>query len=204
MAKTHDAERAGIERRAKIVNAALTLFATQGYRGTSLMAVAEAAGITQSGLLHHFSTKQALLAEVLAERDRQTFDAVEIGRDYSGPAVLRALEIVHDIVERSRGNRELTRLGHLGAFGSNEIPEIALAWARERTRTFHANLSALVAEGIAVGDVRADADPDAVASLVIATISGLEEQWLLDESFDMLGAVRAFVRLLRHDLLVTP
>lgn len=202
MAKTRDAERAGVERRAKIVGAALTLFAMQGYRGTSLAAVAEAAGITQSGLLHHFATKEALLAEVLAERDQQTFDAVEINREYEGPAILRALEIVYEIVARSRRNRELTRLGHLGVFGSNDVPELALDWAKERARTFRTNLVGVVEESIAAGDVRADADPTAVASLIIGTIAGLEEQWLLDESFDMLGAMRAFVRMLSRDLIV--
>jgi AcrR family transcriptional regulator len=202
MAKTHDAERAGAARRAKIVSAALTLFAVQGYRGTSLAAVAKQAGITQSGLLHHFPTKEALLAEVLAERDRQTFDAVEVGREYEGPAMVRALEIVYDMVRRSRQNRELTRMGHLGTFGSNDIPEIALEWARERVRTFRAHLAAVVKEGVATGHVRADADPTAVASLIIGTITGLEEQWLLDESFDMVAAMGAFTRILRRDLII--
>ncbi|MFI7689916.1 TetR/AcrR family transcriptional regulator [Nonomuraea sp. NPDC049655] len=202
MAKTHDAERAGAARRAKIVSAALTLFAVQGYRGTSLAAIAKQAGITQSGLLHHFPTKEALLAEVLAERDRQTFDAVEVGREYEGPAMVRALEIVDDMVRRSRQNRELTRMGHLGAFGSNDLPEIALEWARERVRTFRAHLAAVVKEGVATGHVRADADPPAVASLIIGTITGLEEQWLLDESFDMVAAMGAFIRILRRDLII--
>lgn len=202
MARTRDAERAGAERRAKIVSAALSLFAAQGYRGTSLGAVAEAAGITQSGLLHHFRSKEALLAAVLAERDRQTFDALEVGRAYEGPAIGRALEVVHDLVERSGRDRELTRLGHLGTFGSGDIPQLALDWARERVRTFRANLAAVVAEGVEAGDVRADADPEAVAALIVATIAGLEEQWLLDEAFDMIGATRAFTEILRRDLII--
>ncbi|MFI6317752.1 TetR/AcrR family transcriptional regulator [Nonomuraea sp. NPDC050556] len=202
MARTRDAERAGVARRARIVSAALTMFAERGYRGTSIAAVAEAAGITQPGLLHHFPSKESLLTEVLAERDRQAFVTVEIDRDYDGPPILRALEIVYDMVAIARENRELTRLAHLGIFGSNDIPESALEWARARVRTFRTNLAGVVREGIEAGHVRADAHPEATASLIIGMITGLEEQWLLDESFDMLAAMRAFTDVLTRDLLV--
>lgn len=202
MARTRDAERAGAARRATIVNAALTLFAERGYRGTSIAAIAEASEITQPGLLHHFPSKEALFTEVLAERDRQALAAVEVDRAYDGPGILRALEIVYDMVARSAQNRELTRLAHLGAFGANDIPETAVEWARTRVRTFATNLAAVVREGIEAGDVRADVDPTATASLIIATIIGLEEQWLLDESFDILRPMRAFTDILARDLLV--
>ncbi|WP_327145942.1 TetR/AcrR family transcriptional regulator [Nocardia sp. NBC_01327] len=203
MARTRDAEQTGAARRAKIVTAALALFATRGYRGTSLAAVADAAGITRSGLLHHFSSKEALLAAALAERDEQAFDAVEIDRDYEGPALLRALEIIDGLVERNQSNRELTRLAHLGNLGAEDTPQFARDWAQERIRTFRENLAGVIAAGIAAGEVRADVDPVAVAGIVIAAMSGLEEQWLQDESFDMAGAMRTLTAVLRRDLLIT-
>ncbi|MET9490770.1 helix-turn-helix domain-containing protein [Nocardia sp. NPDC006630] len=203
MARTRDAEQTGAARRAKIVTAALSLFATHGYRGTSLAAVADTAGITRSGLLHHFSSKEALLAATLAERDEQSFDAVEIGRDYEGPALLRALEIIDDLVDRNQRNRELTRLAHLGNLGGEDTPQFARDWAQKRIRAFRENLAGVIAAGIAAGDVRADVDPVAVAGIVIAAMSGLEEQWLQDESFDMAGAMRTLTAVLRRDLLIT-
>ncbi|MFQ6331274.1 TetR/AcrR family transcriptional regulator [Nocardia sp. CWNU-33] len=202
MATTRDAEQAGAARRARIVEAALGLFAAHGYRGTSLAAVAEAAGITRSGLLHHFPSKEALLAEALAERDRQAFDAVEVDREYEGPAILRALDIADELVERNQRNRELARLGHLAIFEANDIPEFARDWARERTRTFRDNLARVVEESVAVGEVRADTDATSVASIIIAVISGLGEQWQHDQSFDMVGAMRTLTDVLRRDLLI--
>ncbi|MDP9026218.1 MAG: TetR/AcrR family transcriptional regulator, partial [Actinomycetota bacterium] len=38
---------------------AYTVFAEHGYRGSSLDAVARAAGLTRQGILHHFASKQA-------------------------------------------------------------------------------------------------------------------------------------------------
>ncbi|MEU1729154.1 helix-turn-helix domain-containing protein [Nonomuraea sp. NPDC005692] len=202
MARTRDAERAGAARRAKILNVALDLFAARGYRGTSIAAVAEAAGITQPGVLHHFASKEALLAEVLAERDRQVLLAAGSDRVAEGPYLVFALEIVHDMLAQARANRELTRLGHLGTFGSDDVPELAREWARRRVHTFRTDLATVIAQDIAAGRVRADADPVATASIIIAAITGLEEQWLLDESFDMLAAMDAFTRVLCRDLLI--
>lgn len=49
--------------------------------------------------------------------------------------------------------------------------------------------------------MRADIDAAALASVIIAAISGLEEQWLQDESFDMVAAMHALTTVLRRDLI---
>ncbi|WP_330180990.1 TetR/AcrR family transcriptional regulator [Nocardia sp. NBC_01503] len=201
MARTRDAELTGPVRRAEIISAAITLFAAHGYRGTSLAAVAQAAGISQSGLLHHFRSKEVLLTEVLAELDQQTLESAEVDHEYEGPALARAFDIVDAIVARNQRNRELTKLAHVGIFNFDSAPVAAREWARTRTRTFRTNLTRLIEEGISAGEVRADIDAAALASVIIAAISGLEEQWLQDESFDMVAAMHALTTVLRRDLI---
>ena len=46
----------GVERRARILDAALELFAEQGFILTSLPMIAERVGITHAGTLHHFGS----------------------------------------------------------------------------------------------------------------------------------------------------
>ncbi|KRA38648.1 MULTISPECIES: TetR/AcrR family transcriptional regulator [unclassified Nocardioides] len=201
MARTQEAERAGIQRRAQIVNAALELFAARGYDATSLASVARAVEISQPGLLHHFNGKEALLAAVLDERDQRAFTAVEIERDYDGTAFERALEVAADMVAWNVHHRDLARLGHLGAA---HHPPMATAWARERTVRLRRQIAGVVAGAIAEGTVRPTADPQLVASFVIAGVGGLESQWLVDDSFDMVSAMQEFTQMLRRDLLVSP
>jgi AcrR family transcriptional regulator len=200
MARTRDAEQAGEARRARILAVAMTLFAEKGYRGTSLATVAEAAGITRSGLLHHFASKEALLAAVLAERDEQAFDAVEAGGDYEGPAALRALEIVDRLAARDVDNRESARLSHLALFGSADAPDLAQDWSNQRLRTYRDNLARVFEESAAAGEIRNDIDADAIALLIVGALTGLTEVWLRDESLDMVAAVRTLTALLRRDL----
>ena len=51
--------------RAQIMQAADSLFAKQGYRGTSLDDILDAARVSRSNLYYHFRNKRALLREVL-------------------------------------------------------------------------------------------------------------------------------------------
>ena len=53
--------------RAKLVNAALELFAMRGYAGTSVDAIADAAGVSAGLLYHHFDSKAAVLNAIFEQ-----------------------------------------------------------------------------------------------------------------------------------------
>jgi AcrR family transcriptional regulator len=58
--------RPGATARDEILDAAAELFTSQGYGNTSTRAIADAVGIRQSSLYHHFATKDDILAELLS------------------------------------------------------------------------------------------------------------------------------------------
>jgi AcrR family transcriptional regulator len=60
------ATRAERSRRA-ILDAALKLFSTQGFRSTSTRAIADAAGISTGALYHHFADKELIFQSLLDE-----------------------------------------------------------------------------------------------------------------------------------------
>jgi len=66
----------GVERRRAIIDAAIGHFAQNGYRGTAIADIAKEAGVTTGGLLHHFGSKEALLVEVIRQRDQDAIEAV--------------------------------------------------------------------------------------------------------------------------------
>ena len=64
----------------QILDRAAALFAQHGYAHTSVQAVADAVGLSKAGLLHHFPSKDALHAAVLAQSTtlgQQVLDLVE-------------------------------------------------------------------------------------------------------------------------------
>ncbi len=54
------------ENRRVILDAALEVFSTHGFRGTTLDQIAEAAGLSKPNLLYYFPSKDAIHAELLA------------------------------------------------------------------------------------------------------------------------------------------
>ncbi|WHU47184.1 helix-turn-helix domain-containing protein [Gordonia sp. L191] len=55
--------------RRRIVRAAISEFAKKGYTRASLASIARAAGVSKSGLLHYFPSKELLLREAMAQMD---------------------------------------------------------------------------------------------------------------------------------------
>ena len=47
-----------VDRRAEILNAAVELFGTLGYYGTSLQKIADRVGLTKAGVLHYVGSKE--------------------------------------------------------------------------------------------------------------------------------------------------
>src|SRR5688500_13160874 len=60
----------GVLRRRAILDAAVELMSSRGFRGTSLASVAEAVDLTEAGVLHYFGSKEELLTAVLEEREQ--------------------------------------------------------------------------------------------------------------------------------------
>lgn len=67
MAMTNRLPRTEVETRTRILNAALKLFAKQGYDGTTTRDLAERAGVAEGTLFRHFTNKKAILIEVATQ-----------------------------------------------------------------------------------------------------------------------------------------
>ena len=58
----------GERTRQGVMEAAYELFLTQGYAATSMRQIAERAGLALGGIYNHFSSKEAIFAELILER----------------------------------------------------------------------------------------------------------------------------------------
>ena len=58
--------------RRQVLDAALDLFSHQGYRGTSVKEIAEAAGVSTGNVYHHFPDKEAIFRTLLDEYQQVT------------------------------------------------------------------------------------------------------------------------------------
>ena len=64
----------------KIIDEALTLFSTKGYKGTSVKAIAEAVGIKDSSLYKHFNSKKEIFDTIVKEmQNRMSVLTLQVG-----------------------------------------------------------------------------------------------------------------------------
>jgi AcrR family transcriptional regulator len=162
-------------RRQQIIDAAVELFASKGYRGTGVAALADRVGMTATGLLYYFGTKERLLREVVAERDRM--ETIDPDREF--PLAL-TLSSLRDLGRYNVETATLTRLYLvLGAESLDEDDPLHDFFV-ERYELAREFVRALLDDEKAHGRVRTDVDVDHVALEVIAMIMGLEYQWVTD------------------------
>lgn len=178
-----------MERREAILESAMELIAERGYRRTTLAAVAERAGLTQQGLLHHFPTKELLLVSVLEARDRWDL-ASAAAASGSRTDTLAAL------VDYNATRPGIVRTYTVLSADSVTEGHPARAFFESRFRSVRASLAdALRAE---CGDtLPGGLTPEQAAPLMVAVLDGLQLQWLLDpQEVDMPSAFRDFLALL--------
>ena len=183
----------GIAKREEILTKALDVFAQRGYRRASLREIAESVGLSQAGLLHHFSSKEELFAEVLRKRDE--VDVTETHPEAAGFDAFEAL------VGTVRHNAEVPGLVQLYATISAEAADDdhpGHAYFVERYRAFIGQLEEHVRAEQAAGRIDPALDARQIARLSIAVADGMQVQWMLDSSADMAETLTAFWSLVRR------
>ncbi len=174
----------GLAKREEILTTALHVFAERGYRRASLREISESVGLSQAGLLHHFSSKEELFAEVLRKRDEEDL-SVLIDRGNSFDALVAAM----------RHNADVPGLVHLYATISAEAADTSHPgheYFVERYKGFIAQLEQFVRAEQEAGRLDSELDAHEVARLAIAVADGMQVQWMLDDEADMARTLEYF------------
>ncbi|GGN90577.1 TetR family transcriptional regulator [Nocardia rhizosphaerihabitans] len=183
--------RRGDDRREQIIDQALHSFAANGYHNSSIAEIATRCGLSQTGLLHYFPNKAALLAAVLDYRDRLDYDRLGMNRQLRGKDALQQLV---RLVEHNMHVPGLVQLFTVVTSEAVTSDHPARAWVVNRYRILETYLAEALAGGITDGTFRPDIDAPAVARQISAMMDGLQLQWLLDpERVDMANLFRTYI-----------
>ena len=177
--------------RQAILEAAAGHFSRRGFRGTPLAAIADTAGMTQTGVLYHFGSKENLLIEVLNEKIRR--DAV-FGADLGTRDAIGAVQAV---VDMARADKELAGMSALFSAllvdaldSESSIHEMMVT----RYRAGRHIISNQLRSGQADGTLDPTFDPDMKAAEMLAVLDGIRGQWLLDpETIDPVAIATQYV-----------
>ncbi|MFD3493590.1 TetR/AcrR family transcriptional regulator [Streptomyces sp. NPDC058690] len=166
----------GEAKRSEILRAALEIFATEGYRGTSLRKVAAKCNLSLPGLMHYFDSKEDLLTQVLRMRDETARIRQE---ERTSP------ESYREIIREGASTPGLVELFVSMAAAASDPGHPAHAHFAERYPMLRERVAAYLRRRIDEGALRSDIDPERLAVLLIAVADGIQLQWLIDRSTDM-------------------
>jgi AcrR family transcriptional regulator len=176
-------------KRRLILDAAVRVFARQGYDDSRVGDVAKEAGVAYGLVYHYFGSKDAVLEAVFREQWGRLLAAVALAEE-TGKTAPEQLELVVKIVLRAWRDdpdlvrllvREITRSPHI----QDELDEIGQAFA---------SLQRIVARGQAEGTFRPGLDPQIAAWMLYGGLEEVLTGWVLGQLPDSADAVAAAER----------
>jgi AcrR family transcriptional regulator len=158
-----EARRAEVQER--IVRAARDLIAHGGYAEARVAAVAKRAGVATGTVYRHFPSKAELFAEVFRRASQREVDAMaEATRADGRPAAERAATAAEIWARRALRARRLAY-----ALLAEPVDPLVEAERLAFRRAYRDVVAALIADGIAAGELP-DQDPDIAAAALVGAL----------------------------------
>jgi AcrR family transcriptional regulator len=181
--------RNGVVRRRQIVMAAAVAFGQYGYHGASLRQIADQVGATNATLIAYFGSKEGLLVAVLEHWREETGPETDIfhGLDY-----FRSFAFLMRYHAKRRGLIELFLTMSIEAAQENHPARPFILERQVATITVMAQNLRFALEQQEI-EFMSPETMEAEARLMIATLDGLEIQWMQTDDLDLEAMVRRHV-----------
>jgi TetR/AcrR family fatty acid metabolism transcriptional regulator len=166
-----------IDRRRQILDAAVRVFARQGFHSTRVSDIADEAGVAYGLVYHYFSSKEQVMNELFVERWSLLLQAIEEvdARAVSGREKLDA--VAGFIIESYRHDPELMKViivevtRAANSFGRTHLPDIRQAYE---------SIARIVEGAQATGEFRRDIDPTFASMWFYGAIEQLLSGWVFE------------------------
>jgi AcrR family transcriptional regulator len=186
----------GAAKRAELIDVALMVVAEKGMSGATVREVAAAAGLSKTGMLHHFPRKEDLFVEVLRRRDDLLTDRLaEIMGGNAGA-------IPEHLMETLRENAESPALVQLFTVLSAEASDPshpAHEFFRDRYEQLQSVTIDVVTKMVDEGVLPRSVNAAKFSDLLVALQDGLQLSWLYRPSVDMADHIGYFFDLITTD-----
>lgn len=155
-------------RREELLRIAADLFASKGFKATTVRDIADAAGILSGSLYHHFDSKESMVDELLTSFQTKLFSTYETILASDADARTKLEQTVRASFEAIDQHPAEV------AIFQNEADQLALnerfAYLPERNRQSREVWMTLLREGVESGQLRPDLDVELVYRFIRDTV----------------------------------
>jgi TetR/AcrR family transcriptional regulator, fatty acid metabolism regulator protein len=166
-----------VDRRRQILDAAIRVFARQGFHSCRVSDIADEAGVAYGLVYHYFDSKDQVLNELFTERWSLLLTAIEEVDAKSIPAREKLDAVAGFIIDSYRHDPELMKViivevtRAANSFGRTHLPEISRAYE---------SIAKIVAGGQASGEFRKDVDAEWASMWFYGAIEQLLSGWVFE------------------------
>ncbi|GAA1466579.1 TetR/AcrR family transcriptional regulator [Microbacterium thalassium] len=179
----------GVAKREEILAASLELIAEEGYGAVTIREVAARAGLSKTGIGHHFASKDQLLTALIAQRDAP---ALEVLEDASPEDLF---EITRTSMAWQHAIPGLTELYVRLAAEATDPDNAAHQFFAERFRAANEHGFAAL-EGLQeTGHAPKSIDPRVLSMLMSMLVDGIQLRLLYEPDLDMTAPLDALQNL---------
>lgn len=164
------------DKRDRILEAAVKVFARSGFHATRVSEVAKAAGVADGTIYLYFDSKESLLVSLFEDRVEKllAFMSEELPKKPDAPARLRAvIDMQLGLLE---GERDLAEVITVILRQSTRLMK---EFAAPRFTEYLDAIARIVSEGQASGAFRQDVSPHITARAVFGALDGITLTWAL-------------------------
>jgi TetR/AcrR family fatty acid metabolism transcriptional regulator len=167
-----------VDKRRLILDAAITVFARQGFHHCRVSDVADQAGVAYGLVYHYFDSKEEILNELFLERWQIMLDAIaEIDRKQDVAAREKLHQVASFIIDSYRHEPDLMKVIIV------EVTRAANSFGRlhlEKIREAYAGIAEIVEAARQEGVFRQDISSDFAAMCFYGAIEQLLSGWIFD------------------------
>src|SRR5580700_2268902 len=175
------------DKRVRILDAAVRVFAKKGFHATRVSEVANAAGVADGTIYLYFKSKDELLVSLFEDRVERLLAFLHSDLPRSGSAsdkLRRVIELQLGLLE---GERDLAEVVTVIIRQSTKLMK---EYAAPKFTAYLDAIARVVADGQTSGELRADISPHLAARAIFGALDGIAMTWALGKA-DRGGLVRA-------------
>jgi AcrR family transcriptional regulator len=163
----------GARTRQRIVELAAPVFNRQGYVGASMRDLIDATGLEKGGIYNHFGSKEQLALEAYDYALSRVTDGLARSQDGATDAVDRLQRMIQAFARFARKPAIAggCPIMNTAIEADDTHPELRDR-ARESMTLWHRLVGRIVKDGIALGTLRPETDPYALAALITGSLEG--------------------------------
>lgn len=168
----------GVDKRRLILDAAIRVFARQGFHSCRVSDVADEAGVAYGLVYHYFDSKEEILNTLFSERWQIMLDAiVEIDEKQEVPARDKLYMVASFIIDSYRHEPELMKVIIV------EVTRAANSFGRvhlDKIQEAYSSIARIVAKAQRTGVFKDDISADFAAMCFYGAIEQLLSGWIFD------------------------